>query len=644
MDDDTMEDSNLLLERINEQYALKTAINQGRVVMEWVAIAYKGNLDDFIKKCRKALVDLALVKIKIPSDVLSYMILGNLCDHTSMYHLGDILAMSTKATENPTVNLNRLQNYARHLKVRQKDSVEEHPNTAFISSSSSHPSKPGYYCANGVHNPLNISHMPSICYIEFPHLWPKKKEKDNENPSTHLLLTQALVTITGFNRQKTQIIIDSAATHHIFSNKSLFTSLKKSSPFIVSTGDPTSNLYAEGVGSVSLIIEGKTLILENFILVPKISHNLISLLELLRDSVKIEKLSAERFVIKNSNETILSGKITNLLMTVLHQPVKAFISVESLWHQRLGHPSNQIMKTLGLPPPSETCEVCLTGKLSLIPFSESFDKDQHPLKCVNLDVVGPISRRSNTGLRYFLTIVDQFTLFKTVMFLKTKREAFNKFVKLKEFSKNFHNTRIKNLVSNRGGEFENEWFKDLATSCGFIHIFSPTATSEHNGFAEWVNRTILDKARCLLIRSNLPRTFGCKTFILVQQKDRDWKLAPTSEEGILLGFQNDNSSYQILQLREKTFVVTRHALFIEDHFPFLDKGSDCTDFSRWVNTGDENDIFFDCNEDAIEDSNSRSPPDNHHDVAIQESHSSAVDQTCQNIIPNNPHKIMVIGP
>ncbi|MBW0535534.1 hypothetical protein O181_075249 [Austropuccinia psidii MF-1] len=105
MDNETMEDANLLWERINEQYASKTAINQGGVVMDWVAIAYKGNLDDFIKKCHKALVDLASVNIKIPPDVLSYMILVKLCDHTSMYHLADSLAMSTEATENPTVTL-----------------------------------------------------------------------------------------------------------------------------------------------------------------------------------------------------------------------------------------------------------------------------------------------------------------------------------------------------------------------------------------------------------------------------------------------------------------------------------------------------------------------------------------------------------
>ncbi|MBW0536182.1 hypothetical protein O181_075897 [Austropuccinia psidii MF-1] len=102
---------------------------------------------------------------------------------------------------------------------------------------------------------------------------------------------------------------------------------------------------------------------------------------------------------------------------------------------------------------------------------------------------------------------------------------------------------------------------------------------------------------------------------MVQRKNRYWKLAPTSEEGILL-----------------------------DHFPSLDKGSDCTDCSRWVDTGNKNDVFFDCNEDAIENSDSQTPPEDHHDDAIQESLSSAVEQTCENLTPNNPCKITVIGP
>ncbi|MBW0466889.1 hypothetical protein O181_006604 [Austropuccinia psidii MF-1] len=285
-----MEYANLLWEGINEQYAFKKEINQWRVVIDWGAIPYKGNLDDFIKKFFKDLVDLPLVNIRITRNVLSYMILGKLCDHTSMYSLVESLAMSTEGTENPTVTLNRLQNYAKHLGSKQKDSVEENPSTNLLMNSSSHPSKLVYYSANGVHNPLNTTHNPTS------------------------------VTSSGINNQETLIIVNIAATHHMFSNRLMFTNLKESFAFIFSTGDPTSNLFSKGAGSVNVLIEGKTIILDNCILVPKISHNLISFLELFKSSITIEKLSSEIFFIKKSNEEILSGKISNQLMTVLNQP------------------------------------------------------------------------------------------------------------------------------------------------------------------------------------------------------------------------------------------------------------------------------------------------------------------------------------
>ncbi|MBW0545561.1 hypothetical protein O181_085276 [Austropuccinia psidii MF-1] len=89
------------------------------------------------------------------------MILGKLCDHTSMYYLADSLAMSTEATKNPSNTLNQLQNYARHLESKQKAHKDEQQSTELISSSSNHPSRLVYYCADGVHNPLNTTDKPN---------------------------------------------------------------------------------------------------------------------------------------------------------------------------------------------------------------------------------------------------------------------------------------------------------------------------------------------------------------------------------------------------------------------------------------------------------------------------------------------------
>ncbi|MBW0505427.1 hypothetical protein O181_045142 [Austropuccinia psidii MF-1] len=420
--------------------------------------------------------------------------------------------MSTEATENPSNTLNRLQNYARHLKSKHKKIKEEQTSTALSSNSSNHPSRLVYYCANGVHNPLNTSHKPNQCYVEFPHLRPKKRnERDNQSnssPSTHLSTAFALMTSSP--KSSCKIVIDSAATHHMFNNKSLFTSLELCAPFVISTGDPTSNLSTGGKGPVSLIINGKLLSLKNCLYIPCISHNLISMIQLLEESIIIEKLAQERFKVVINGETTITGQIINGLMSVTHEEPKALMWAGNVWHHRLGHPSNQAIKTLGLPSLSNTCETCILGKSTLLPFSSSFEKVNQPLECIHIDLVGPITPESNSGFQYFLTIVDQFTSFKLVRFLKTKNEAFKEFVEWKAYAENLQSLKIKKLVSDKGGEFENKNFSILASSCSFVHIFAPTSTPEHNGFAKRANRTILDKARCLLLTSNLPRSYWAK--------------------------------------------------------------------------------------------------------------------------------------
>ncbi|MBW0556392.1 hypothetical protein O181_096107 [Austropuccinia psidii MF-1] len=70
-----------------------------------------------------------------------------------------------------------------------------------------------------------------------------------------------------------------------------------------------------------------------------------------------------------------------------------------------------------------------------------------------------------------------------------------------------HDQKLKTLVSDQGGEFVNDKFKKLSKTDGFVHILSPAETPQHNGFLERANRMIIEKARCLLNGSNLPKTY-----------------------------------------------------------------------------------------------------------------------------------------
>ncbi|MBW0511803.1 hypothetical protein O181_051518 [Austropuccinia psidii MF-1] len=163
-------------------------------------------------------------------------------------------------------------------------------------------------------------------------------------------------------------------------------------------------------------------------------------------------------------------------MVIDYNPPQSNLTTSYIWHQRLGHPSNKVLKTLGLPPLNDPCHTCMSGKSMLLPFSGQFDKVNQLLECVHLDLVGPISPPSVAGYKYFLTIVNQFSSFKTVRFLKTKENCYNEFVNWKTFAENLHEKKIKRVISDKGGEFENKSFKMLALKCGFTHDRSPTAT------------------------------------------------------------------------------------------------------------------------------------------------------------------------
>jgi hypothetical protein len=167
------------------------------------------------------------------------------------------------------------------------------------------------------------------------------------------------------------------------------------------------------------------------------------------------------------------------------------------------------------------------------------------------------------------------------------------------------------LVSDGGGEFLNNDFKTFCASKGIIHHVSPAYSPQNNGMAERANQTALVKAQCLLVQSKLPkmfwakavntakhlsnlnpsatrkmiipyeiwtgrkanldvlRPFGCLTYLLIPKERRTFKLFPTAEKGLLLGYKNDFSSYRIYKLNERKVVKVRNITFDEANFPGL---------------------------------------------------------------------------
>ncbi|MBW0551196.1 hypothetical protein O181_090911 [Austropuccinia psidii MF-1] len=247
-------------------------MNKGRVWLDWQKAPYTGDLQNYIDDTRKFLFELESVSVKIPSEILSYIILGKLANDPSLTQIIELLTLNDTLIEQPREILSRLQEYT---KLQHTQTNELATNASALISTTDHPYKITYYCANGKHNDKCTSHKKEECYAENPHLRPQKRNNKrrfhNMNASAHFSKAQAFITTKDSSTNKTQAVIDCGATHHMFSIENLFTSLSPVSHFSIATGDPSSNLIAEGIGNVTIFSNGSTLNLSNCLYVPKLS-------------------------------------------------------------------------------------------------------------------------------------------------------------------------------------------------------------------------------------------------------------------------------------------------------------------------------------------------------------------------------------
>ena len=90
-------------------------------------------------------------------------------------------------------------------------------------------------------------------------------------------------------------------------------------------------------------------------------------------------------------------------------------NLSSLWHARLGHPSDVKLHALGHFLPclqkacNDLCNVCPLAKQKRLPFPFNNKISFCAFDLIHLDVWGPYATSSLDGFKYFLTVVDDAT-------------------------------------------------------------------------------------------------------------------------------------------------------------------------------------------------------------------------------------------
>nr|GFA45773.1 hypothetical protein [Tanacetum cinerariifolium] len=151
-----------------------------------------------------------------------------------------------------------------------------------------------------------------------------------------------------------------------------------------------------------------------------------------------------------------------------------------LWHQRLSHLNFDTINDL--------------AKNDLVAGLPKFKYHKEHL-CPSCDI---------NGKRYILVIVDEYSRYTWVHFLRSKDEAPAVIITFLKRITVLLQSPIIILRTDNGTEFKNQVLKVYFDSVGITHQMSSVRTPQQNGVVEQRNRTLVEAARTMLIFSRAP--------------------------------------------------------------------------------------------------------------------------------------------
>ncbi|GKB17066.1 retrovirus-related pol polyprotein from transposon TNT 1-94 [Tanacetum coccineum] len=287
-----------------------------------------------------------------------------------------------------------------------------------------------------------------------------------------------------------------------------------------------------------------------------------------------------------------------------------------LWHRRLNHLNFGTLNDLarkdlvrGLPrlkfEKDHLCSACQLGKSRKATHKpKTINTITEVLHTLHMDLCGPLRVQSINGKKYILVIVDDYSRFTWVKFLRSKDETPVFVINLLKQLQVGLNKTVWFVRTDNGTEFVNKNLTDFYESVGITHEKTVPRTPQQNGVVERRNRTLVEAARTMLIFSKAPlflwaeavatacytqnrsliHTLHNKTpYELVHDKKPDLsflrifgalcyptndsedlgKLKAKADIGFFVGYAPNRKGYRIYNKRTRQIMETIHVTFDE---------------------------------------------------------------------------------
>lgn len=313
------------------------------------------------------------------------------------------------------------------------------------------------------------------------------------------------------------------------------------------------------------------------------------------------------------------------------QPVLALpappLTQDEVWHRRVGHPHNKVLKQLGrmgvgVPANLELsakCDTCEISKHTRTTFPKATrTRAERRLVRLHMDLMS-MPEVSLGGHRHVLVIRDDATRLLITKLLRTQGEApaaiKDALTRLPAMARGGSKVEvveeseaIERVRSDNGKEFLAAKLDDFYTSMGIVRELTAPYSPAQNGVAERSIRTLSERARCGLRDAGLPacfwgyavlwatyvinrtptrsvgggrtpheafygvkadlshfRAFGCKAFRHVEIRK---KLDDKARVGIMVGYDATNRrTYLVYDFEHGKAYPTAHATFDEQSYP-----------------------------------------------------------------------------
>ncbi|GJY79782.1 retrovirus-related pol polyprotein from transposon TNT 1-94 [Tanacetum coccineum] len=439
----------------------------------------------------------------------------------------DFIVLSLiKERDNAKVDvLDNSKNAKRHVAVyvrknKQEDVIPNKENIIEVDISNASKAKT-LLCVSCMKNVL----IP--CHDKSPKTRFSEKKTQSKTLDTTFVVSKSKIDVESASKAKDKVVqivlwvVDSGCSKHMTGDRSLLRNFIEKFMGTVRFGN--DNFAAiTGYGDY---IHGNITICHVYY-VEGLGHNLFSVGQFCDGDLEVAFRSNTCYVRNLEGDDLLTGGRDSNLYTIsisdmaASSPVclmsKATSTKSWLWHRRLSHLNFGTINDLtrldlvdGLPKfkygKDHLCSACERGKSKKASHPPKLVPSDHSkLELLHMDLCGPMRVASINGKRYILVIVDDYSRYTWVYFLRSKDETpeiIKKFIAQAQLN---YKAKVCKIRTDNGTEFKNTTLKAHYEKLGIMQQFSIARTPQQNGVVERRNRTLVEVARTMLIFSRLP--------------------------------------------------------------------------------------------------------------------------------------------